>query len=1227
MSGVLPFLASLLMTGVDALTTEETCCGSIALIELPVRLAAPSMGSRHGLAAVPTQAALFSVLFLCIALIVIRRGRKWRFCRPMDWDIIPLLLPTTTDRACRISWDAAARTSLLGPAASFTSHDRESLWNSLPSNDAEDGPAEDLLRLCSWNVQGISDTAKANLVRKLLLDERVDISGLQETRWAARDDFAMARIFGRSLVRSNGSERAAGAAVVCPTGHSDRILPIFTSDDGRVAVVRVSAKSLHFQLVTLYVPAQQAPRREFMNTLLGTLGPHLSPDLPLLLMGDFNFVEDPARDRSNARNHDAVSAEIMAEISASLHLVDVWAELQTAVGHTWHRVVEGQVQSARLDRIYVSEDLLPSVASVKVACPKSRVSDHLPVVLELRPPVQSAPPRFRLNSKLLKDEDTLTTLTIIASETLIAMRHPGADVMGRYLAGKKRMIRLLRFRGRRTAQATRVGREEAEAALQASFAAMNEGAAITADQIHDFSEAQARVSAFEEEDAVVARLAAKEKKFLQDEKSTRYFFQKGKARSEQKKIRALKDRTGNIQATRSDTLGIVQDFYQDLFTEEAVDPTAVQQLLGAINSSFSPEDQAWLDRRVTAEEVAWISRSLPLGKAPGPDGLSYELYRALGQMATEMLATLTEAMLHGDQQAMARPTFCEALIVLLPKKGDLTECKNWRPISLINSDYKIVMALLANRLGPILHKVIGEEQTGFVPGRSIFSAILAVKAAIMRHRDSSPTGLLLLLDLEKAYDRVNQPFLFAAMERFGLPLSWIGILRVLYGVSKSRALVNGFETAEIHLARGVRQGCPLSPMLFIFAIEPLACLLRASPDIGGVTIGEDALLKVVLYADDTTILLKNRQELEAAERILTVFERGSGAKINAEKSELLPLVKARQHIQGSRFALRPIEYQARLLGATIGVTQDDSQCWSGIKTKMEQLSRTWRAQGLSLRGKVLVAKTILLSQVTFLLHVQAMPDQVARQLDRLIALFIWGTNRQEFASRACLQASRDQGGLDAPSVVLWRQAIARSMLTRLSRPGFWSLALRSAVSDAPDAFQAIRDSASLPRARRPKETMSSLRPPMPWSRITASVHSLLYETSEEAIQTALPIQSGSRSHRKVYDVRWRCAVDCAVARHPPSLCPHCNAPDSSRHRFWECPVAVRERSDASRQWPGLMELSPMDCLLFPAPDCLAVSDALLWRLHLLALHKTGILTHRPAPLMSFIREFTSRPQQ
>lgn len=183
-----------------------------------------------------------------------------------------------------------------------------------------------------------------------------------------------------------------------------------------------------------------------MSDLKATLTEQISDERPIILAGDFNFVEDPARYRSNELNQDRVSATLIQEISAEWDLVDAW---RVEIGHTWLRVSNGAVQTSRIDRFYLSSSLIPRVLDIKLLCPLVRISDQLPLMIELAPPIEQAPRRFTLNTKLLSDEE------------IAQSKEPEANVMANYLAGKKRLHRLLQTRGRAAAIQRREDEQEA----------------------------------------------------------------------------------------------------------------------------------------------------------------------------------------------------------------------------------------------------------------------------------------------------------------------------------------------------------------------------------------------------------------------------------------------------------------------------------------------------------------------------------------------------------------------------------------------------------------------------------------------------------------------------------------------------------------------------------------------------------------------------------------------
>ena len=179
------------------------------------------------------------------------------------------------------------------------------------------------------------------------------------------------------------------------------------------------------------------------------------------------------------------------------------------------------------------------------------------------------------------------------------------------------------------------------------------------------------------------------------------------------------------------------------------------------------------------------------------------------------------------------PSLRSALISVIFKKGDRLDCKNWRPISVLNVDYKLCARALAGHLLKVLHHVIASDQTCGVPGRFIGENVAFLRDLVGFTSESGVSAAILSLDQEKAFDRVDWPFLFRTLTHMGFGQSFISWVQLLYSEIRSAILINGYTSDPFWPSRGVRQGCPLSPFLYVISIEVLACNLRAHPDIVG----------------------------------------------------------------------------------------------------------------------------------------------------------------------------------------------------------------------------------------------------------------------------------------------------------------------------------------------------------------------------------------------------------
>ena len=228
-----------------------------------------------------------------------------------------------------------------------------------------------------------------------------------------------------------------------------------------------------------------------------------------------------------------------------------------------------------------------------------------------------------------------------------------------------------------------------------------------------------------------------------------------------------------------------------------------------------------------------------------------------------------------------------ALISLIYKKGDKLLHKNWHPISLLNVDYKLCALTLAGRLLNVLQHVIHPDQTCGVRGLYIGENVALLRDVIHYVNENNPPTAVLALDQEKAFNRIDWDFLLSTVDHMGFGPSFISWVKLLYSNIRSAVLVNFYISNPFWPLRGVRQGCPLSPLLYVISIEVLAGNLHSHLSIVGLTLpgSPDPLPVLSLYADDTSVISISDDATLAVFSTYEKFEKGTGSKLNLSKCE------------------------------------------------------------------------------------------------------------------------------------------------------------------------------------------------------------------------------------------------------------------------------------------------------------------------------------------------------
>ena len=421
-------------------------------------------------------------------------------------------------------------------------------------------------------------------------------------------------------------------------------------------------------------------------------------------------------------------------------------------------------------------------------------------------------------------------------------------------------------------------------------------------------------------------------------------------------------------------------------------------------------------------------KSLALHKSPGPDGLTLEFYLRFWQLLLPLLHRLYNSSYTAQSLPESLRTSVTRLI--FKKRGDIKDLKNWRPISLLNTDYKILSKAITLRLSRVLSSLVDPDQTCSVPGRSITSNVTLLRDVLDYIERTNEPGILVSLDQEKAFDRVNHSFLFRLLEQLGFGPSFIRWVHTLYTGANMRIILNGFLSGRIDLKRGVRQGDPLSPLLYVLCVEVLACQIRSSPFISGFLLpgARGTHFRVRQYADDTTTFVRNISSLTQIFNLVSLYERGSGARLNRSKTEAMWLGAWKSRVD-EPLGLTWVK-KMKVLGVWFGVVPVEQDNWLPKVIKLEKSVNLWRSRSLSLIGKSLIINVIGLSKFYYLARILLLPQWVSRRVNQAIWPFLWGS-KMETVSRKSISCSVHDGGLGLTDFPLKCEALRVSSLAAL----------------------------------------------------------------------------------------------------------------------------------------------------------------------------------------------------
>lgn len=334
------------------------------------------------------------------------------------------------------------------------------------------------------------------------------------------------------------------------------------------------------------------------------------------------------------------------------------------------------------------------------------------------------------------------------------------------------------------------------------------------------------------------------------DKNTKYFHSVANAHRRNNSIRLLSidDELSSDQAAIKDK---ISSFSQQLYTEDS----SHKPLLDGLEfPSITNEEASWLERPFEEEENSNVVRNMNGDKSPSPIGFPMTFFHACWQVVKgDVLAVFSEFYAHGSFKKYLNATFLK----LIPKKSNYMEVHDYQPISLVGNVYKILAKVLANQLCTVLGNIISPPQNAFVKGRQITDSVLIVNECLDSRLKEGVLGIICKLDIEKAYDHFNWNFLLYLFGRCGFPRRLCQWLFFCLSTIRFSILINGSLEGFFGSSRGIRQGDPLSPLIFVLVMESLGKMMTKAVEssyLSGFQVGSMAshLLTVshLLFADD-----------------------------------------------------------------------------------------------------------------------------------------------------------------------------------------------------------------------------------------------------------------------------------------------------------------------------------------------------------------------------------------
>lgn len=809
--------------------------------------------------------------------------------------------------------------------------------------------------------------------------------------------------------------------------------------DGRILAVEVKFDSKSIYLVNVYLPTGPTERNQFINKNATELQ-NLTDKEFIILAGDINMITNVEMDYEGKqinKNSLISTYPLFKEKILTNNMHDVFRTMEPN-GKKYSCYT--RTAKSRIDNLFASIQITCCCRNIDFLSYPVIAHDHLMLIYTfdikcLRMPRGRS--YWKLNVSLLESQDYVSLITDIIKNwnNKISNSDPSSKLVLWDLLKEEIQNKSKQYSKIKATNLRQIKQEIQQNIANILLQIPNNPDPIAKNRLEsELCVIKEKQRMIDKRETIGALIRIRSKDTLTEHINLMTAKKYEKQKADNKFMYAIRRQNGTITNNISEICNIIKTGFDETFKQQETNIEEIKETVSKLDIKLTENDKKSCEGMIIEKELEKAIKDCQTNKSPGLDGLPVEFYIKFWKIIKPILLDILKTAFNCNRLPSS---MYEGVISSIYKgKGDRLSKQNWRPLTMLNTDYKLLAKVLTARLRKVLKTIIGNDQNCSVKNRSIFEGGLLLYNLCQYAEQEKASCIICSIDIKGAFDTVNWTFMFETLKQFGFGNDLINWIQIIYNERMiSFGQINNFLTKPIYIQRGIRQGCPLSALLYVICAEVTARIVEKNQEITGFRLPNGEYLKQTRYMDDVNYLLLNFSEIKTVLQLHQDIEHITGAKLSEIKTQIMPLGEAKE--------IQPPEYLQRYLVDEIKIygfyfrsdLTISNKNWSNFNTNSTLFFDTANLKGLSLAAKCKHMYSNLLSSLLYPMSLFEPPNQLLKQTTQDMRKLLWKPLTKYYPiSIKTLAASKEYGGIGFPNLELriWAQRLLWLIKRKLS---------------------------------------------------------------------------------------------------------------------------------------------------------------------------------------------------